>query len=72
MWNMDRYWDYATKRLAKPTSVKILHRGPKGNPDELVARRVEQVAAVRRVDVEEDTRDYNRLLLEELFEKCLG
>jgi hypothetical protein len=38
----------------------------------MVARRVEQVAPVRGVDVEEDSWNHNGLLLEELFEKGLN
>lgn len=60
------------KAVSQRTSVKIFYRGPEGNPDELVARRIEQVAAVSRVDIEEDSWDYDRLLLEEFLEECLG
>lgn len=37
----------------------------------MMAGRVEQVATVRGVDIKEDTRNDNCLLLEELFEKRL-
>lgn len=37
----------------------------------MVARRAEQVAAVRRVDVEENAGDHDRLLLEQLLEERL-
>jgi len=37
----------------------------------VVARRVEEVSTVRGVDVEEDSWDHDRSLLQELFEECL-
>lgn len=37
----------------------------------MVARRVEEVPTMRRIDIEEDTRNHNGLLLEKLFEKGL-
>lgn len=37
----------------------------------MVTWRVEQVAAMRRVNVEEDTRDDDRLLLEQFLEERL-
>lgn len=36
--------------------VEVLHRRPEREPDEVVARRGEEVASVRGVDVEEDLR----------------
>ena len=49
--------------------VQILKGRPEREPHEVVARRVEEVAAVRGVDVEEDAGDDDRLLLEELLEE---
>jgi len=37
----------------------------------VMARRIKQVPAVCRVDIEEDTRNDNSLLLEKFFKECL-
>ena len=51
--------------------IQVFERRTKGEPDEVVAGRVEQVSTVGGVDVEEDTRDHDRLFLQELFEEGL-
>lgn len=51
------------------TLIEVLERRPERQPNEVVARRVEEVPAVGGVDVEEDARDDDRLLLEELLEE---
>jgi len=53
------------------THIQVLERRTEGEPDKVVARRVEEVSTVRGVNVEEDSRDYDRLFLEELFEEGL-
>ena len=53
------------------TRIQILERGTEREPDEMVAGRVEEVSTVRRVDVEEDSWNHDRSLLQELFEECL-
>ena len=53
------------------TLIQVFHRRAEREPDEVVARRVEKVPTVRRVDIEEDTRDHDRLFFEELFEEGL-
>ena len=53
------------------TPVQVLEGRAERDPDEVVARRIEEVPAVRGVDVEEDSRDHDRLFLEELFEEGL-
>ena len=49
--------------------VQIRHRRAEREPHEVVAGRVEEVAPVGRVHVEEDTGDDDRLLLEQLLEE---
>lgn len=51
------------------TFVEILKRRAKREPHKVVARRVEEVPAVRGVDVEEDAGYHDRPLLEELLEE---
>ena len=51
--------------------IQILERRTEREPDEVVARRIEQVSTVGRVNVEEDPRDHDRFLLEELLEEGL-
>jgi hypothetical protein len=46
------------------TSIKILERRSKRKTDEVVAWRIEQIPAVRRVNVEENARYNYSLLLE--------
>ena len=53
------------------TLVQVLQRGAKRDPDKVVAGRVEEVSMVRRVDVEEDPWDDDRLFLQKLFEESL-
>ena len=52
--------------------VEVLEGRAERQTHEVVARRVEQVAAVRRVDVEEDAGDDDALLLQELLEEGLA
>jgi len=52
--------------------IQIFERRTEREPDEVVARRVEEVSTVRGVDVEEDSRDYDRSLFQELFEEGLS
>ena len=54
------------------THIQVLERWAEREPDKVVARRVEEVSTVRRVDVEEDSWDHDRLFLQELFEEGLG
>jgi len=37
-----------------------------------MTRRVEEIPTVRRIDIKEDTRNHNCLLLEKFFEKGLN
>lgn len=53
------------------TLVKVLERRAEGNAHEVVARRVEQVSAVSRVDVEEDSGNHDGLLLQQFLEERL-
>ena len=53
------------------THIQVRERRTERDPDEVVAGRVEEVSTVRGVDVEEDSRDHDRLFLEELFEEGL-
>ena len=53
------------------TFVERLEVGAEGQADKVVARRAEEVAPVRGVDVEEDAGDDDALLLEQLFEERL-
>lgn len=52
------------------TLVKIFHRRSKGQSNKVMARRVEQVPPVRRVDIEENAGNHNCLLLEQLLKEC--
>ena len=51
--------------------VQISNWRAEREPDEVVARGVEQVSTVRGVDVEEDSGDHDRFFLKELFEEGL-
>ena len=51
--------------------VEVLDRRAEREAHEVVARRREEVPAVRRVDVEEDAGDDDALLLEQLLEERL-
>ena len=51
--------------------VEVLERRAEGDAHEVVAGRVEEVAPVRGVDVEEDAGDDDGLFFEELFEEGL-
>ena len=51
--------------------VEHVDRRPKREPDKVVARRREQVPAVRRVDVEEDAGHADAFLLQEFLEERL-
>ena len=53
------------------TLIQILERRTEREPDEVVAGGVEEVSTVRGVDVEEDSWDYDRSFLQELFEEGL-
>jgi hypothetical protein len=53
------------------TFVKVLQRRTKRQADEVVAWRIEQVPAMGRVDIEENTRNHNGLFLKELLEESL-
>ena len=53
------------------TLVQVRERGTERDSDKVVARRVEEVSTVRGVDIEEDARDHDRLLFEELFKEGL-
>lgn len=55
--------------IYKRTLVQVLQWGAERQTHEVVARGVEEVAAVRGVDVEEDAGDDDRLLLQELLEE---
>lgn len=54
-------------RIQSP--IQVLQRRPKAQPHIRMARRVEQIPPVRRVDIEEDTRNNNRLLLQQLLKE---
>jgi hypothetical protein len=51
------------------TFIKILERRAKGQPNKVVARRIEKIPAVRRIYIEEDAGDDNGLLFEKLFKE---
>ena len=53
------------------TLVQILYRRAERDANEVVTDGVEKVTAMRRVNIKEDTRDDNRLLLEKLLEERL-
>ena len=53
------------------TTVEVLHRRAKGETDEMVAWRVEQVTTMRGIDIKENSRNDNGLLFEQFLEKCL-
>ena len=57
------------ERSRTPTLVEVLQRRAEREPHEVVARRVEQVAPMRRVDVKEYTGDHDRLLFQQLFKE---
>jgi len=50
--------------------VQILDRGTERQPDEVMARRIEQVPPVRGIDIKEDAWDDDGLFFEEFFEEC--
>ena len=52
--------------------IQICKRRAERDPNKVVARGVEQVTTVGRVDVEEDSWDHDSLFFEELFEEGLG
>ena len=54
------------------STIKVIQRRAEGKPDEMVARGIEQVSSMRRIDIKEDTRNHDGLLFEQFFEKCLG
>ena len=62
-----RLLEHALDRIE--TLVEVLERRAEREAHEVVARRVEEVPAVRGVDVEEDAGDDDRLLLEQLLEE---
>lgn len=53
------------------TLVQVLHWRTEGEAHELMARRIEKVTSVLRIDVEEDTRNDDGLFFEKLFKECL-
>ena len=53
------------------TFVQVFHRRTEGDAHEVMANGVEKVATMRGVDVEEDTRDNDRLLLKKFLEERL-
>ena len=53
------------------THIQVLEGRSERDPDKVVAGRVEEISAVRGVDVEEDSWDHDRLFLEEFFEEGL-
>lgn len=53
------------------TSVQDIKRRPERQADEVVARRIEEIPAMSRVNVEEDTWDHYGLLLQKFLEERL-
>ena len=53
------------------TFVQVLDRGPEGETDIVMTRRVEEVTTMSGVDIEEDARDDNSLFLQKFFEEGL-
>ena len=51
--------------------LQIRERRSEREPNEVVTRRVEQVSTMGRVDVEEDSRNYDGFFFEQLFEEGL-
>jgi len=51
------------------THLENIHSWTVAQPDVLVARRVKQIPAFRRIQIEEDTRHNNDLLLETSIEE---
>ena len=52
-------------------TIKVFQRRAEGKTDEMMARGMEQIPTVRRIDVEENSRYHNGLLLEQLFKEDL-
>jgi hypothetical protein len=52
-----------------PTFIEIFKWRAKGQPDEVMAWRVEQIPAVCRIYVEKDAGDDNRFLFKKLLEE---
>lgn len=53
------------------TLVEVLQGRSERKTHEVMARRVEQVASVRRVDIKEDTRDNDSLMFEKFLKESL-
>jgi hypothetical protein len=53
------------------TFCQVGERRAKGESDEVVTRRVEQITAVGWVDIEEYSGNHDCLLFEQFFEECL-
>jgi hypothetical protein len=68
--NISEY-DHTQMHCMGLTLVKVLNGRPERKTHEVMAGRVEQVASVRRVDIEEDTRDADGLFLKEFLEESL-
>jgi len=49
--------------------IEVLERWAEGEPDEVMARRAEQISAVCRIYIEKDAGDDNRLLFEKFLEE---
>ncbi len=54
------------------TFIQVLEWWSKREPNKRMARRVEEVTTVRRVDVKEDSWDNDGLLFEQLFKERLN
>lgn len=53
------------------TFIQICQRRTEREADKVVARRVEQISTMGRVDVEEDSGDHDCLFLQKLFKESL-
>lgn len=53
------------------THIKIFQWGPKGQAHEVMARRVEEIASVGGIDVEENARDDDSIFFQELLKESL-
>ena len=60
------------KENRQRTHVQVLERRAKRDTDEVVTDGIEQVTAMRWVDVEEDARNDDSLFFEQLLEEGLG
>jgi len=67
-----RFQKEVTERAELPhTFIEILKRWPERQANEMMAWRIEEIAAVGGVNVEKNARDHYGLFLEQFLEECL-